>query len=137
MDTMEIKGNMVNGRSLHTLMESTIEYTVWMRHAISRFFLAEHQDYTVTSESHGIGRNALVYHLTLAAGRRICLMDNTPAPVTLSIEKALLRYEGVNAQFLRTACITKKLKAKKIANIWHIPIAELDLMFLGIRPAKR
>lgn len=52
-------------------------------------------------------------------------------PVTITIKEALVRHSGVNAQKLQDMCIQKKIRAVKLGKCWHIPVAELDRVFLG------
>lgn len=49
----------------------------------------------------------------------------------MTIQEACIRHAGVNQYKLRDMCIQQKIRAQKVGKLWHIPVAELDRVFLG------
>lgn len=82
--------------------------------------------------------------------------DNVQAPMTLTVAEAAHRHKGVNREKLAMMCLqgeellsryrrqdnipAKEMKealfAKKIGRCWHIPVTELDRVFLGKESGK-
>lgn len=54
-------------------------------------------------------------------------------PVTMTITEACRRHAGLNHSTLQIMCIRKQIRAQKVGKRWHIPVAELDRVFLGIK----
>lgn len=52
-------------------------------------------------------------------------------PVTLSIKLAVLRHPGITEKRLQKMCQLKQIRGQKVGKYYHIPVAELDRVFLG------
>jgi excisionase family DNA binding protein len=57
-------------------------------------------------------------------------------PVAMTTKEACKRYLGLKATTLKDMCLRKQIKATKVCNKWFIPVAELDRVFLGIKPER-
>jgi hypothetical protein len=56
----------------------------------------------------------------------------TTIALTVTIEEACLRHSGMKHSTLRKICIQNQIKAQKVGKCWHVPVQELDRIFLGI-----
>lgn len=54
----------------------------------------------------------------------------------MTISEACQRHRGLNHSTLQIMCIKKQIRARKVGKRWHIPVAELDRVFLGITPKR-
>lgn len=57
-------------------------------------------------------------------------------PVAMTTKEACKRYLGLKPTALKDMCLKKQLKATKVRNKWFIPVAELDRVFLGVKPER-
>lgn len=58
-------------------------------------------------------------------------MSDAITEVTLTIAEALKRHIGLAHSTLCQMCQSKRIKATKVGKNWHIPVRELDRVFLG------
>lgn len=57
--------------------------------------------------------------------------------LTITLDEACLRHVGLKRSILRLMCIRGTIKAMKVGKTWHVPIAELDRVFMGINTRGR
>ena len=65
-----------------------------------------------------------------------CITPCIPAPITMTIPEVVKRHAGISADNLRDMCLRRELRALKIGKAWHIPVTELDRVFLGKRVGR-
>lgn len=51
--------------------------------------------------------------------------------ITMTVEESCKRHAGLKRSTLQGMCIKKQIRAQKIGKNWHIPVSELDRVFLG------
>jgi len=50
---------------------------------------------------------------------------------TMTIEMAMERHQGINRKQMQLLLLRGQLKGKKVGNIWHVSVADLDRVFGG------
>ncbi len=51
----------------------------------------------------------------------------------MTVEEACERHKGITPAQMQHLCLQGKIRAQKVGKYWHIPVVELDRVFLGVK----